>query len=689
MSIDISQFLDTFYEESFEGLDIMESELLNLDVGEADSEVINTIFRAAHSIKGGSGTFGLNAVADYTHVMETLLDEMRAGQREVTQQAVDILLRSVDVLRSMLLSLKDNEALDDQTISATHAELTSLLNSGASSESTGSESTQTQAAPTATVSGWTISFKPNPDMLQTGNDPVRILKELDSLGDVKVEVNTDALPEFDLLDPEQSYLSWTIHVSGDVAEDDIKECFEWVEDECELTITADKAEQAAQAAPQLSEAQPPVERRQEDRRQGERRTQTKAANKKPAESSSIRVNIDKVDDLINMVGELVITQSMLSQIGAAEEFDSSALEKLNDGLTQLEQHTRELQESVMRIRMMPISFAFQRFPRLVHDLSSQLNKKIELVLTGESTELDKTVMEKIGDPLVHLVRNSLDHGIEEPKVRLENGKSETGTIELNAFHQGGNIVIEIRDDGAGLNRERILSKAISSGIVKEEDNLTNEQINDLIFAPGFSTAEVISDVSGRGVGMDVVRRNIRALGGTVEVKSEPGVGSVFTIRLPLTLAILDGQLIRVGTETYIVPLISIIESLQVNPEMINSVTGAAEVYKLRDDYIPIVRLYDIFGIEADSTDISEGLLVVVENEGKKIAIFVDELLGQQQVVIKSLETNLKQVNGLSGATILGNGTVALILDINGVILLYQDATRKSELDDQNGKIIAA
>ena len=701
MSIDISQFLDTFYEESFEGLDIMESELLTLDVGEADNEVINTIFRAAHSIKGGSGTFGLNAVAEYTHVMETLLDEMRAGQREVTQLAVDILLRSVDVLRSMLLSLKDGEDLDHDTIAITHAELTKLLNgdavadqssagqvnSSSNSSSAAISSDNNAATEFQQVSGWTITFKPNADMLQTGNDPVRIIRELEALGDVTVEVNTNEMPEFELLDPEQSYLSWTISVSGDVSEDDINECFEWVEDECELSIIANQPAIANTAV--VAEVAAPEDRRNDERRQPDKQVAQKTAAKKPAESSSIRVNIDKVDDLINMVGELVITQSMLSQIGAVEDFDVNALERLNDGLTQLEQHTRELQESVMRIRMMPISFAFQRFPRLVHDMSSQFEKQIELKMSGESTELDKTVMEKIGDPLVHLVRNSLDHGIEMPDVRVENGKDAMGTIELNAFHQGGNIVIEIKDDGAGLNHERILNKAIASGIVKEDDNLTADQINDLIFAPGFSTAEVVTDVSGRGVGMDVVRRNIRALGGTVEVKSEKGIGSVFTIRLPLTLAILDGQLIRVGSETYIVPLISIIESLQVNPEMMNSVTGAADVYKLRDDYIPIVKLYDIFGIQSDSTDVSEGLLVVVENEGKKIAVFVDELLGQQQVVIKSLETNLKQVDGLSGATILGNGTVALILDINGVMALYQEVMKTSIQQERHGKFIAA
>lgn len=694
MSIDISQFLDTFYEESFEGLDIMESELLTLDVGKADNEVINTIFRAAHSIKGGSGTFGLNAVAEYTHVMETLLDEMRAGEREVTQNAVDVLLRSVDVLRSMLMSLKDGDELDHDTISKTHEDLNILLNGEASNSKTPSQSQpQDQSSsdntsvekPTNSVSSWTITFKPNADMLQTGNDPVRIIRELDSLGEISVEALTDDVPEFEMIDPELSYMGWVITASGDIKEDDIKECFEWVEDECELSIVANKAAEVVQ---ENTPVQAEVIMKQvddpEERRQVERRTA-----KKPAESSSIRVNIDKVDDLINMVGELVITQSMLSQIGGVEDFDSAALDRLNDGLTQLEQHTRELQESVMRIRMMPISFAFQRFPRLVHDMSNQFSKQIELKMTGETTELDKTVMEKIGDPLVHLVRNSLDHGIEMPDVREQNGKDPMGIIELNAFHQGGNIVIEIKDDGAGLNHERILSKAIEKGVVKSDDNLTADQINDLIFAPGFSTAEVVTDVSGRGVGMDVVRRNIRALGGTVEVKSEKGVGSVFTIRLPLTLAILDGQLIRVGDETYIVPLISIIESLQVNPEMMNSVTGAADVYKLREDYIPIVKLFDIFGIETDSIDVDEGLLVVVESEGKKIAVFVDELLGQQQVVIKSLETNLKQVDGISGATILGNGTVALILDINGVMELYQDVMKKSILESRNSNIIAA
>ncbi|MDH5370065.1 MAG: chemotaxis protein CheA, partial [Gammaproteobacteria bacterium] len=340
-----------------------------------------------------------------------------------------------------------------------------------------------------------------------------------------------------------------------------------------------------------------------------------------------------------------------------------------------ERNTREMQENVMRIRMLPISFVFQRFPRLVHDLSGKLDKKIDLVLSGESTELDKTVMEKIGDPLVHLVRNSLDHGIEKPETRIAAGKPETGEIHLNAYHEGGNIVIEITDDGAGLNLEKILSKAKSSGLVSDNDNLSDEEIADLIFRPGFSTADVVSDVSGRGVGMDVVRRNIRALGGTVDVKTKAGKGSVFTIRLPLTLAILDGQSVVVGEEVYIVPLVAIMESIQVDTSLVSGITGQAEVYRLRDEYIPIVKLCNIFNVKPLHENMEDGLLVVVEAEGKKVALLVDDLLGQQQVVIKSLETNFKSIEGISGATILGDGTVALILDVTGLITISKKNTK--------------
>ncbi len=388
------------------------------------------------------------------------------------------------------------------------------------------------------------------------------------------------------------------------------------------------------------------------------------AAKTSGDAGSIRVSTEKVDALINLVGELVITQSMLGRF--ADKYEPADLEALRRGLIQLTRNTRELQESVMQIRMLPIGFSFNRFPRLVHDLSRKLGKKVELKLSGENTELDKTVLEKIGDPLVHLVRNALDHGMELPAARLAAGKSETGTLELNAFHEGGSIIIEVKDDGAGLNKARILAKARERGLVQPDETLTDEQIYNLIFVAGFSTAEQVSDVSGRGVGMDVVRRNINDLGGHVQIFSKEGAGSTIRIRLPLTLAILEGQVLRVGKEIYVASLVSIIETVQPTREHLSSVAGRSELFRHRDSYLPIIRLHDLFDIEPDSRDIAKGLLVVVEADGRRASILVDELLAQQQVVIKSLETNFKQVPGLAGATIHGDGTVALILDVPGI-----------------------
>ncbi len=385
-------------------------------------------------------------------------------------------------------------------------------------------------------------------------------------------------------------------------------------------------------------------------------------------SNSIRVDTGKIDDLINRVGELVITQSMLSLLG--EQFELNKLNQLQSGLGQLQRHIRELQESVMKIRMLPISFVFSRFPRLVHELSSKMGKKIELKLTGEHTEVDKTIIELISDPLVHLVRNSLDHGIEMPEERVAAGKPEQGTVSLNAFHRGGNIVIEVSDDGKGLNQDVLRRKAIEKNLIDESTELSEKQIYELIFMPGFSTAEQVSDVSGRGVGMDVVRKNIQSLGGSIDISSELGKGSTIAIHLPLTLAILDGQSIAVGDETYIVPLVSIIESINLTDAMINHVAGKGETFRLRDEYLPIVRMHKIFAVSSvKTTDLTEGLLVVVEGQGIRCGLFIDDLLGQQQVVIKSLEANYRRIEGLSGATILGDGSVALILDIPGLVRL--------------------
>ena len=698
MSIDMAQFHQVFFEESFEGLDIMENGLLNMDPGTVDDEEINAIFRAAHSIKGGSGTFGFNDISSFTHVMETLLDEMRDGRRHVTAEAVEVLLRSVDVLREMLSATSDGGEVDAEKVQAQKAELERVLNDrsedGSASPDNGNETGETETVVAAQI-GWHIVFRPLPQMMRTGNDPLRILKELAGLGELDVECDTSALPPLAGFDPEECYLSWDLHLKGDITREMLDDIFAWIEDECELAVMPIHADTAARSAAtevpiiaagdtsdsskadrELREVPPIPDRRSgqdrrsnKDRRMGDRRKSTASGG-----GSSIRVDISKIDGLINMVGELVITQSMLSLLG--EDFSLDKLERLKDGLSQLERHTRELQESVMQVRMLPISFTFSRFPRLVHDLSSKMGKKIELKMSGENTEVDKTVIEKIGDPLVHLVRNSLDHGIEMPEERLAAGKPETGTITLKAFHKGGNIVIEVRDDGRGLNRNKIESKAIDKGLIDAEHNLSERQIYELIFQPGFSTADVVSDVSGRGVGMDVVRKNINELGGSIEVESESSKGSAIIIRLPLTLAILDGQTVTVADETYIVPLVSILESIQVKEEHVKRVAGRGETFKLRDEYLPILRLHELFGIQnPNATRLQEGLLVVVEGDGRHCGLFVDDLLGQQQVVIKSLEANYRRVEGISGATILGDGSVSLILDIPGLLRL---ASRQGE-----------
>jgi two-component system, chemotaxis family, sensor kinase CheA len=702
MSIDMSQFHQVFFEECFEGLESMESGLLNLDTGAIDPEAINTIFRGAHSIKGGSGTFGFTDVADFTHIMETLLDEMRDGRRQVTQPAIDVLLGSVDCLRTMLTSIQAEESVDSASVekykTALEIELTgstsepSVATSSAAAEPS-HESPKPAVAEVVTdedmvtEKGWKIGFCPYLDLLKTGNDPVRMFRELAELGEYSVSVNTNDIPPFAKLDPEECNLSWALEVIGDIPEAEIKEIFNWVEGDCELDIqsfTKKTVKSVSEKKTAPPEAPPPPAQEIEQPKAAPvavkapdspappkpQAAQTdndlSKASAKSAASNSIRVDTTKIDTLINMVGEVVITQSMLSLIG--ENFTMDKLPQLKRGLAQLERHIRDMQQSVMNIRMVPISFVFSRFPRLVHDISTKLGKKIELKLVGESTEVDKAVVELISDPLVHLIRNSLDHGIEMPTDRVEAGKPETGTIELNAYHRGGHIVIEIIDDGRGLNKAKLISKAIEKGLIDENAVLGDKQAFELIFMPGFSTAESITDISGRGVGMDVVRRNIQSLGGNIEIISDLGKGTTISIHLPLTLAIIDGQSVAVGNEIYIVPLVSIKESINITESALNKIAGKGETYLLRNQYIPIIRMHEIFNVQpTDKANTGEGVIVVVERQGVLCGLFVDELLGPQQVVVKSLETNYRRVQGVSGATILGDGSVALILDIPGLV----------------------
>lgn len=686
MEIDLSQFHSVFFEESFEGLDVMEQELLNLeedsgDKSAGDFENVNTIFRAAHSIKGGSATFGFSQVAEFTHVMETLLDEMREGSRTITREIIDLLLKSVDCLRGMLNKLQDGEPVSND-----YVELVDYFNHLLANNSYDIKSDDCEegscSTPSNELSGWSIYFAPEPYILQTGNEPIRMFRELRGMGHLAVKADLSKVPSFTDLDPESCFITWQLELETELEKLAIKEVFEWVEDDCKLEINLGgeqsnqtneitaitESDQPQEAVPKVASVKTgsiqvldqtdknlvPIKNTEDKTKVG----------KKASAPASIRVGIDKVDTLIDLVGELVITQSMLGELG--DNFDMSKIEQLINGLRELEVNTRELQESVMRIRMLPIGFVFNRLPRMVRDLSAQLGKKIDLIINGEETELDKTVMEQIGDPLTHLVRNALDHGVESIEKRLASGKSETGTVTLNAFHQGGNIIIEIKDDGAGIDPQVIYSKAVKKGMIQDGVDIPHEQIIGMIMEPGFSTVEAVTDVSGRGVGMDVVKRNINNLGGSVEIASELGEGTTFTIRLPLTLAILDGQLVRAADEIYVIPLATIIESIPLASAQITRIAGDMPVYRNDGEYIPIVDLCVEFDIHHDKQSTNEGLIAIVEGENRKIAIKIDELLGQQQVVIKSLESHYKSLQGISGATILGDGRVSLILDIVGL-----------------------
>lgn len=678
MALDMEQLRKMFYEECRENLEVLEDVLLNLDPAHIEDESINTIFRAAHSIKGGAGTFNLLDISEFTHNVEAYLDLVRNHERALTSETIDLLLKSGDCIHSMLEGHEQGSEVNLELKESVGKQLALLLGEQASESEQPLASAEQQPLQNQ---AWEVTFSPHPEIFFSGNDPLRILRELKDLDpSCLIEVDTQQLPDVNAIEAELCFLAWKATLDSSVEKALIQEVFEWVEDECDLEI---KSGQKQTSSIEL-DAEPPATEQSANSApaadpENEKETVSKATKVAKPESSvsSIRVDIDKVDSLINLVGELVITQSMLTEIG--NDFTMDKLEKLKAGLDQLLQNSKDLQENVLNIRMLPMSFAFSRFPRLVRDLSGRLDKQVELRIVGEQTELDKTVLERIVDPLVHLVRNGIDHGIEQPQQRIEAGKSEVGTIELNAYHQGGAIVIEIKDDGAGLDCDKLWNKAIEKGVLSQDsrrEEFGDKQVMNLIFAPGFSTAEEVSDISGRGVGMDVVRRNIEELGGHIEVESELGKGSCFTINLPLTLAILDGQLVRVAGEVYVIPLLTIVESIQIDPECIKLASGGVELYRLREENIPILRLQDELEM-GKSEGLDSGILCFVEAAGNRVGLLLDELLDQQQVVIKSLESNYTKVAGISGATILGDGSVSLILDIQGLITHFLNRASES------------
>ena len=768
MAIDMSQFYQVFFDESAEHLAAMEGLLLDLDVENPDSEQLNAIFRAAHSIKGSAGTFGFTDLAETTHILENLLDRIRKQELGLRAEMVDAFLECGDLLREMLEAHQGRGEVDATAVEAICARLRELSSDRPAVPS----EPQAQPVPQPVIGKRSFDIQFVPTEISAKGDGVKnLLDELKSLGSLEI-LNQPVTGAHDV-----GY--WQVRLTSELGQEAFADQIDFIADngawrilENPVTGPAEEdgfgffddspgapesdagygffepleqpeagapavasdendgygffeplpATDVAEAKPALAEegdgygffepvtpptaavvaeegdgfgffeplpavsepvvvptavspvapavattaVQPPAEPR------------ARAAKAAPAAASggdsSIRVSVEKVDQLINLVGELVITQAMLLQ--TATQMQENAPERLVNGLAQLERNTRDLQESVMSIRMLPISFVFSRFPRVVRDLSGKLGKQVELKTTGETTELDKGLIERIADPLTHLIRNSLDHGIELPEKRIAAGKSPVGTITLKAYHQGGNIVIEVGDDGAGLPRNKILAKARERGL-QVSDQMTDQEVFHLIFEAGFSTAEQITDVSGRGVGMDVVRRNIQSMGGRVEIDSMLGVGTRMTVRLPLTLAILDGMSIAVGDQTYILPLSYVIESFQPQSGDIKTLSNQARVIQVRGEYLPVVVLHELFNLKPRAADFTQGIMVVIDADGIKAALFVDALVGQHQVVIKSLEANYRRVQGISGATIMGDGHVALILDVSAIAGMAKSSVQKA------------
>ncbi len=717
---------DTFFQECEEQLAELESGLLAMEGGDQDPETINAVFRAVHSIKGGAGAFQLEALIRFAHVFETALDEMRSGRLAATPDVLKIMLRAADVLADLVSSARAGQEGEHPQQSTLSDELKAMSGAAGADDDGGEEdwgdfefqpmaAAVDMPAETPAARSFVVRFKPRADLYAKANEAALLLRELTRLGASQVELDASEVPLLGEIEPEAAYLSWTVTVSGDTDELAIREVFEFVDGDCELTVEAQgAAEGAAEGGLDIgallarvqADAGPPIETAPDEPFELEpiasaaapiaapepvapapvlsvvspaaEPNEPQAANqaRKTEAGATIRVDLDRVDRLIDLVGELVINQAVLAQ--RVMEAGLARASAVAMGLDELEQLTREIQDSVMAIRAQPVKSVFQRMPRLVREVAAMTGKPVRLVTEGEATEVDKTVIERLADPLTHMIRNAIDHGLESPEKRAAAGKSAEGVVKLAAMHRSGRIVIEVSDDGGGINRERVKGIAIEKGLIAADATLSDEEIDNLIFMPGFSTAAEVSDISGRGVGMDVVRRSIQALGGRINITSKPGKGSTFTMSLPLTLAVLDGMVVSVEGQTLVAPITAIIETLQPKAEDVHSLGGHARVISIRGGFVPLIDVGMALGYRATPLAASDGVALLIEGEGgARAALFVDAIQGQRQVVIKSLEANYRQVPGVAAATILGDGRVALILDIDTIVAVSRGEMRKA------------
>ncbi len=678
----------TFFQECDEQMAELEAGLLAMQSGDSDPETVNAVFRAVHSVKGGAGAFALDALVRFAHVFETTLDKVRSDQLRPDAAVLAVLLRATDVLADQVAAARTGREGDAAQAAALIEELAALdagpavmTPAAIPDDPDGMDGLMFQpvaiALETAPLQDWTIRFQPQAAMYAKANDAGLLLRELGRLGATAVVLDMSALPELALLEPEGAYLAWTVTLSSSEPESAIREVFEFVDGDCELTVAPafvpDLPAEAppATAAIAATDAAPAAAPVAADAPQP-------PAKKDDAAKPTIRVDLERVDRLIDLVGELVINQAMLAQ--RVIESGQGSASSVAMGLDELESLTRGIQDSVMAIRAQPVKSVFQRLPRLARELAVLTGKQVRLVTEGEGTEVDKTVIEHLADPLTHMIRNAIDHGLETPAARVEAGKLAEGTVRLSAAHRSGRVIIEVSDDGAGINRPRVLAIAIAKGLVPADSVLSEEEIDNLIFLPGFSTAETVSDISGRGVGMDVVRRQVQTLGGRIAILSRPGEGSKFTLSLPLTLAVLDGMVVSIEGQTTVVPLTAIVETLQPRAADVHQMGDGATVIAIRGSYVPLIDVGLALGYRHHPCSPESCVALLIEGEGGgRAALLVDAIQGQRQVVIKSLEANYRHVPGVAAATILGDGRVALILDIDAIVADARQTTAFVEL----------